>query len=80
VGTFRFKSDLRTTVRSHQAIVHWQPRLYDCLMVTQVTQDLTLSRLYDCLMVTQITLMLSHWQATGRLRLAHPAIPPGPYY
>ncbi len=31
MGTFRFKSDLR----NHQAIV--QPRLYDCLMVTQVT-------------------------------------------
>ena len=28
---FRFKSDLR----NHQAIV--QPRLYDCLMVTQIT-------------------------------------------
>ena len=31
MGTFRFKSDLR----NHQAIV--QPRLYDCLMVTQIT-------------------------------------------
>jgi hypothetical protein len=31
VGTFRFKSDLR----NHQAIV--QPRLYDSLMVTQIT-------------------------------------------
>jgi hypothetical protein len=31
VGTFRFKSDLR----SHCAIV--QPRLYDCVMVTQIT-------------------------------------------
>jgi hypothetical protein len=31
VGTFRFKSDLR----NHQAIV--QPRLCDCLMVTQIT-------------------------------------------
>jgi hypothetical protein len=40
------KSDLR----NHQAIV--QPRLYDCLVVTQIT----LPRLYDCLMVTQITL------------------------
>jgi hypothetical protein len=34
VGTFRFKSD----VRNHQAIV--QPRLYDCLMVTQITLKL----------------------------------------
>ena len=31
MGTFRFKSDLRI----HQAIV--QPRLYDSLMVTQIT-------------------------------------------
>ena len=31
MGTFRFKSDLR----NHQAIV--QPRLYDSLMVTQIT-------------------------------------------
>ena len=31
MGTFRFKSDSR----NHQAIV--QPRLYDCLMVTQIT-------------------------------------------
>ena len=31
MGTFRFKSDLR----DHQAIV--QPRLYDSLMVTQIT-------------------------------------------
>jgi hypothetical protein len=29
-----------------------QPRLYDCLMVTQIVQP----QLYDCLMVTQITL------------------------
>jgi hypothetical protein len=33
VGTFLFKSDLR----NHQAIV--QPRLYDSLMVTQITLD-----------------------------------------
>ncbi len=33
MGTFHFKSDLRTS--NHQAIV--QPRLYDCLMVTQIT-------------------------------------------
>ena len=33
MGTFRFKSDLRNP--GHQAIV--QPRLYDCLMVTQIT-------------------------------------------
>ncbi len=31
MGTFRFKSELR----NHQAIV--QPRLYDGLMVTQIT-------------------------------------------
>jgi hypothetical protein len=31
VEAFRFKSDLR----NHQAII--QPRLYDCLMVTQIT-------------------------------------------
>ncbi len=48
---FRVKSDLR----NHQAIV--QPRLYDSLMVTQITLP-RLSR-YDCLMVTQITLYRS---------------------
>ncbi len=49
MGTFRFKSDLR----NHQAIV--QPRLYDSLMVTQITGT---PRLYrdDSLMVTQISL------------------------
>jgi hypothetical protein len=36
VGTFRFKSDLR----NHQAIV--QPRLYDSLMVTQITLNTVL--------------------------------------
>ncbi len=71
---FRFKSDLR----NHQAIV--QPRLYDCLMVTQITQprlydclmvtQITQPRLYDCLMVTQITLLACQCHAqvgVGRL-------------
>ncbi len=40
MGTFRFKSDLR----NHQAIV--QPRLYDSLVVTQMTLGEASSEIY----------------------------------
>ena len=67
MGTFHFKSDLRTS--NHQAIV--QPRLYDCLMVTQIP------RLYDCLMVTQITLKTEgpHGLPSGRRAEVDPLYP-----
>ncbi len=45
------ESSNKSDLRNHQAIV--QPRLYDSLMVTQIT---LVTRLYDSLMVTQITL------------------------
>ncbi len=50
MGAFRFKSDLR----NHQAII--QPRLYECLMVTQITLS-WLAWNYSALLSQPITSM-----------------------